>query len=163
MSSGLIILLVILVTILIGAGLAWYARRQRARAEVAKQWPTADGTIVSSYVGTRSTDADGVSVTHVAVVNFSYQVSGASYQSNRLTFGGNVEGSQAKMTELVGEYPAGKIVPVRYDPKNPATAVLRPDITSAANTMFWVGLLIVAIGVALAAMQAWRFVKYGSL
>jgi hypothetical protein len=153
----------VVVPVLIGLALIWYARRQRARGEAARQWPTAPGTILQSYVGERSTTAEDAGTTSVAVVSYSYRVSGRDYQSSRLGFGGEIQGGRDAMAKLVAEYPAGASVAVPYNPDKPEDAVLRPDITRASTTIFRGGVVIVGIGVFVAAMLVWRLTKFGAI
>jgi hypothetical protein len=144
----LVVIAIVLPMLLIGVGIVWYARRSRAQIEASKGWPTVQGTIASSSCQRRLTDAN----VYVAVVNFTYQVSGRDYQGNRLSFGGKVDGNEDEMNKFVAEYPAGKIIPVYYDPQNPAVALLRPDMTGGATVMLWVGLVVTALAIALGVM-----------
>ena len=144
----LVVIAIVLPMLLIGVGIVWYARRSRAQIEASKGWPTVQGIVASSSCQRRLTDAD----VYFAAVNFTYQVSGRDYQGNRLSFGGKVEGNQDEMNKFVAEYPAGKIIPVYYDPQNPAVALLRPDMTGGATVMLWVGLVVTALAIALGVM-----------
>ena len=155
----LVVIAIVLPMLLIGVGIVWYARRSRAQIEASKGWPTVQGIVASSSCQRKLTHAypaDRNELTdanvYFAAVNFTYQVSGRDYQGNRLSFGGKVEGNQDEMNKFVAEYPAGKIIPVYYDPQNPAVALLRPDMTGAATVMLWVGLVVAALAIALGVM-----------
>jgi len=128
--------------------LLWGARRQVAEAS---GWPQTAGHIVSSKVehyrqrvgGART----GSLVTfYEAVVEYDYSVSGRTYHSTRLSFGGKTAGSQQSAEAAAARYPEGSQVMVHYDPKNPSSAVL--DVRIAQGVM-WIVVAIAFFGLAI--------------
>ena len=130
-----------LLCFVVAAWLFNYQRKQRAMAEAAKQWPSTEGAITASYVGTRTTDTEGVSEIDVANVSYSYRAGGKDYHSNRVVWGGNLEGS--KVRAFVAANPVGGRVTVYYDPQNPESAILLRDRTG--NIIFLLILSIVML------------------
>ena len=104
----------------------WAARRQVAEAAA---WPATGGKVVKSTVehyrkrvgGAQS----GTLVTfYEPVVEYSYRVNDHDYHSTQLSFGGTLASSQQSAEAKAARYPAGNLVLVHYDPKNPSNAVL---------------------------------------
>ena len=107
----------------------------RRRMAAVSQWPATMGNVIMSTIQRRSSE-DGY--TDYPVVQYSYQVAGQSYQSDKLAPGPEVGGSGAR--KVVAKYPAGAQVMVFYDPQNPSEAVL--ERTAPAQWLMW---LILAI------------------
>ena len=114
-------------------------------AEAAKQWPSTEGAITASYVGTRTTDTEGVSETDVANVSYSYRAGGKDYHSNRVVWGGNLEGG--KVRAFVAANPIGGHVTVYYDPKNPESAILLRDRTGNIIFLLFLSIVFLLLGV----------------
>ncbi len=91
----------------------------RARMAAVSRWHSTIGAVVNSHLERRSSD-DGS--TNYPVVQYSYQVSGQTYQSAKLAPGPEVGGTGAG--RVVARYPVGAQVVVFYDPQNPSDAVL---------------------------------------
>jgi hypothetical protein len=111
------------------------ARRVQLAATSAT-WPTTAGKVVSSET-TRDVSAykRDISVTFNTQTVIRYTVNDHSYITDVLRFGqtlGSGDKSEAALQRL--RYPAGKDVPVSYDPANPASAVMKPGLHADA---FW--------------------------
>ena len=92
-------------------------------ARASKKWPPVQGKVVES--GTmRMSGIEGVAT--AASVKYTYQVDGREYVSSRISMGQYGTGGGEHAKAEAAKYPAGKIVTVHYDPKNPAQAVLEP-------------------------------------
>jgi hypothetical protein len=104
-------------------GLVVYVTQFRLglHADASKKWPTASGTVTASALEPLPQNKRR----YRAAVEYRYRVDGKEYQANRVFWGGN-EGRQNHMTSVVAAYPVGGRVQVRYDPRNPAEAVLDP-------------------------------------
>jgi hypothetical protein len=133
-----------LLSIVMAAWLFNYQRKQRAMAEASKQWPSTDGTITASYIGTRTTDAEGLGETAVANVSYSYRAGGKDYHSNRVVWGGNLEGG--KVQAFVGANPVGGRVTVYYDPQNPESAILLRDRTGRLILFLILSIFFLLVG-----------------
>jgi hypothetical protein len=107
----------------------------RRRMATVSQWPSTMGVVQMSTIEQRSSD-DGY--TDYPVVQYSYQVSGQSYQSMKLAPGPEVGGSGAR--GIVAKYPAGAQVMVFYNPQNPSDAVL--ERKAPAMWLMWLLLIV---------------------
>jgi Protein of unknown function (DUF3592) len=116
---------------------------QKLKIHASKTWPSVVGTIISSALERSNPKR---STAYCAAVRYSYRVGGKDYVSNRVFWGPN-EGREQKMAEIVAEYPLGKDVWVQHDPKDPANAVLRPDIVSGLNVLFYYAGGMMALGI----------------
>ena len=93
-------------------------------ANVAKNWPSIDGIVISSLVGERI-DLEG-DVAYTAVVTYQYSVNSSSYVSQRIALGSETYGSSRSAKVKSDQYPEGMIVKVYYDPNSPDKALLEP-------------------------------------
>jgi hypothetical protein len=105
-------------------------------AAVSMKWPTTAGKVVSSET-TRdvSTYRRNSTVTFNTETVIHYTVNGQDYITDVLHFGqtlGSGDKSDAALQRL--RFPAGKDVPVSYDPANPVNGVMKPGVHAEA---FW--------------------------
>jgi Protein of unknown function (DUF3592) len=128
----------ILPAIFIVVGLALVAlyfveRRKALRSE---RWPTASATIVSSVIlGRRSNKGSAM---YEPSVTYRYEVGGQTFTGTRIGWGGTASSSsQTWADKVVGQFPQGAVLPVRYDPADPAESVLDPG---ARAGIFMIGL-----------------------
>lgn len=91
----------------------------------AESWPTVAGEVTRSEVES-SSDSDGT--TYSAEISFRYEVSGQPYEADTWRFGawGSSDSSEAR--DVVKRYPVGQSVEVRYNPDDPASAVLEAGV-----------------------------------
>ncbi len=115
-------------------GILFFMRRRMAAVS---QWSSTMGTVSASYLERRHSSSDSGS-TNYPVVQYSYQVSGQSYQSTKLAPGPEVGGTGAG--KVVARYPAGAQVMVFYNPQNPSDAVL--ETKAPAQWILWLILII---------------------
>lgn len=85
------------------------------------EWPQTEGVILASALVADPHDA-GSSFQ----LQYSYQVGGVSYTSERLTFNPTSDSVDAKAARLAA-YPVGRQVTVYYDPARPERAVLERE------------------------------------
>jgi hypothetical protein len=112
----------------------WMARRQVAEASA---WPAIGGRVVKSGVEHYRKRVGGAQSGTLAtfyepVVEYSYQVNDCAYHSTQVSFGGKPAASQAIAQAAAARYPAGNLVLVHYDPKNPSNAVLELKVALGA-------------------------------
>jgi hypothetical protein len=138
----------VLLILLCGAGLIFYALRSRKKAEASQGWPGTSGQISRSEVKrSASSDDDGnTSYSYSPVVEYTYQVGGQAFSSRRMVFGA-VKGysSPAKAEKELARHPAGATVTVYYNPENPAEAVLERT-AGGFNAMLIGGIICLVIG-----------------
>jgi hypothetical protein len=75
---------------------------------------------------------------YVPVVRYEYTVQGDKYLGERLHFGKQAT-DKTRAESVIGEYPAGQEVQVRYDPANPGS--------SSLQTNFRVNIFVPPVGV----------------
>ena len=103
----------------------------RRRMATVRQWPSTMGTVLTSQLEARHSSEGGW--TNYPVVQYSYRVSGQSYQSTKLAPGPEVGGTGAG--KVVARYPAGAQVMVFYNPQNASDAVL--ETKAPAQWLMW--------------------------
>lgn len=143
---------------LLGLGLIGFGWRSRQRAAASRRWPQAPGQITRTGVRESvSHESDGRSVTRYApVVEYAYRVDQQTYHGQRVAFGAEAAyPSAAKAADALGGYPVGKPVPVFYDPRHPANAVLERRAGGVVAAMA-AGLFCLSLGACLGgALLAW--------
>ena len=103
----------------------------------AQRWPATDGIVeghrVKSTFGADSPDYQGRPV-------YRFEVEGSPYRADRLRFGttSGVVSSDHALDQIQREYPVGSAVTVRYNPKDPAQAVLDPSFDFLPAVLFLV-------------------------
>src|SRR5688500_2093887 len=128
-----IISFVLLILNAIFLGIIFFMRRKMAAVS---QWPSTMGTVLMSTLERRYSSDSGS--TDYPVVQYSYQVSGQTYQSTKLAPGPEVGGTGAG--KVVARYPAGAQVMVFYNPENPSDAVL--ERKAPAQWVMWLLLIV---------------------
>ena len=103
-----------------------------------KTWPSAMGTVTTSYLEHRRSSNNKGSVNY-PVVQYSYQVGGQRYEGSKIAPGMEVGGTGAG--KVVERYPAGAQVMVFYNPQNPSDAVL--ETKAPAQWVMWLVLLFI--------------------
>lgn len=104
---------------LVGAGLA-ALRRSRA----ARHWPQAAGTIVASEVAADTRHED--SPMYRPTIRYRYAAPGGEFTADQLSATGRSYGRPGAARRVVEGFPVGRTVMVRYNPVNPAEALLEP-------------------------------------
>ena len=81
------------------------------------------------------------------IVEYEYSVAGKPYTSRHVKLDTEVGGSQSYAEGIAAKYPRGKVVTVRYDPKDPKHAYLELSMT--------LGWIMLALAAALLLAAAW--------
>lgn len=97
-----------------------------AQVKTAETWPTTQGEVISSSIGTEHSGTAGNSnTTFKAKIKYQYEAGGRTRQHHKLCIGGQLQVSwRSKAEEYCRRYSVGQQVTVHYNPKNPADAVL---------------------------------------
>jgi len=125
------------VAILLACG--FFFLRSTLRARAARDWPQTSAVILkSTYVRAHAR------APRVLSIRFAYSVEGREHTSERASFGdhGGAEGKR-----LWDKYTEGHLHLARYDPRNPALAVLEPG--KPGTTPWFIapsGLLLIFLG-----------------
>ncbi|MFO1163286.1 MAG: DUF3592 domain-containing protein [Reyranellaceae bacterium] len=96
----------------------------------AATWPSTMGRIVRSenQEERHTNDADQVTVTTVAVVEYEFTVAGRTWRGNRVSIGETLN-----TDATLERYPVGRVVEVFYDAADPRNCVLERDPWSGRN------------------------------
>jgi hypothetical protein len=129
-----------------GAAGLFFFGRPVWRTWRARRWPHAGGTVTRSWTETVSrrvnpTDSLSPVTTRIYVrVSYRYVVAGTAHSSDRVTFFPSTmsHGFEQFAREHCDRYAAGTTVDVRYNPGDPAAAVIETRIPRAS--FFAVGL-----------------------
>ena len=73
-------------------------------------------------------------------------VEGETFTSDRFSFGSYGSSNREHADSIVAEFPAGKKVPVFYDPENPESAVLETGGTFFTYLPIGIGGIFVLVG-----------------
>lgn len=125
-------------------------QRNKQKAEQSVNWPTTSGRVIESRITEHeSEDEDGhTTYTYAPVVRFEYQVAGVTYTSDRLAVGSKIAISNRKKVEQqIAGYPEGKLIRVYYNPQNPSEAVLETRLTSKAELV--AGIILIVVGLSI--------------
>lgn len=123
-----------------------------------KSWPLTSGKIINSEVRKQVSRASirhrGPSSYQPHVV-YEYYVNGNRLQSEQLAFGDRLQTSEKKAQKIIENYPAGKNVPVYYNPKKHTQAVVIAGNVAGVYIMLAIGFIFIAFG-AIGIVFKWR-------
>lgn len=118
------------------------------KSQEAKDWPTTEGKVISSEVGSHRSRSGGHSTTiYSAKVIFEYSVNGKAYTSKKVSFGEYGSSSRRDAQKVFDKYPATKAVIVYYNPAKPEIAILEPGKIGGLWIPFIVGAGFVIVGI----------------
>ena len=136
----------------IGLLVLMYGMMVSVRIHRARAWPIVKGTIIASEE--RSVDGR-YGPTFRNDIRYSYRVGGEEWEGTRAHFLGSAYTSTV-FSEPGAAYAVGDVVDVHYDPAIPSHAVLKVGPAFGAGAIAVIGLLLLAMGVALALGAAGR-------
>ena len=121
----------------IGLGLILYGLYLRRRSAAAAYWPSVSGRITESrLVQVRDPDSRGWDLR----LTYTYRLPAGVFQGHRISF---FSGDPARAAR---RYPAGRLVDVFYDPRDPASAVLEQVAMGRLLVVFALGIALSALG-----------------
>src|SRR5262249_7379385 len=123
----------------------------------ARRWPHAGGTVTRSWTETVSRQVDPTETTSPTMtrlnvrVSYRYVVAGTAHSSDRVTFFSSTmsHGFEQHAREHCERYAAGTAVDVRYDPGDPAAAVIETRIPGAFFFAVGCSALLLLVGLVL--------------
>jgi hypothetical protein len=134
----------------VGAYLIRKGNRYLRIAAAVAQWPIVTGTVTSTEIVKRiEKTEDGPSTVFVPQVHYVYRTDGVSRNGRVIRVGLENRGysREQQARELLARYSVGSKVEVRYDPQNPAIAVLElGQVGGGSNLLAGVLLTLVGIG-----------------
>jgi hypothetical protein len=128
-------------TFIIGVVLYFVYSWQNLTIQQSKIWPSVVGTITASALENESSEKSTV-----AAIRYRYRVAATDYEGTRISWAPQ-QGRRDAMAALVAEYPVGRDVWVQHDPKDPAKAVLRPDIVTGLTPLFYYAMGLMTLGI----------------
>jgi len=136
-----------IILIILGAGFCIWGWSIIANARVSRSWPCVDGTIMHASVRTTDSQSDGKSTRmYSADIQYRYEVNGKLYFCRKVSLGDHSSSSSSGMAKLVRKYPAGKRLPVYYNPAIPSEALLEPGVVFISYIPFAFGIISVVAG-----------------
>jgi hypothetical protein len=138
---------------LIGLGRLRKGLVELRKARQVLRWPTVPGVVTLSKLTTHM-GRDGLNFT--SVVEYAYTVAGREYRSSMQWADSKVAAARKLAASVTMRYPKGQAVQVYYDPQQPSSAVLEPNVAQFACMYVRGGGLLM-----LAALALWfiTFVK----
>jgi Protein of unknown function (DUF3592) len=134
----------------VGAMLIRKGQRLLRIAAAAAQWPIVTGKVISADIVRRiDKSEDGPSTVFVPQVRYVFDADGVRRDGHVIRIGLEDRGyaREQQASELLTRYAVGAKIAVRYDPQNPATAVLElGQVGGGANLLAGVLLMLVGIG-----------------
>ena len=146
------IILFCLVFVGVGIGMLIKLAKNYDKLRQSQHWNSTVAKIISSDLDAQiSTDNEGYqTTTYLAKINFSYEVDGITYESDRINFDYGMRTSNLrKQQSVVEQYPEGSTIPVFYDPKDPSQAVLEKRVNGTFTTIL-VAAVFIGIGIIVA-------------
>ena len=111
--------------VFVGAGviLLVFGVYMGVQGERSRNWPTAPGIVTESYVQSSRSLTDRRQRSSSARITYRYPVNGTFYTNDVISYGKGLFDNEYTQVRV---YAQGSRVEVRYDPGNPARAVLDP-------------------------------------
>jgi hypothetical protein len=127
--------------------LMFFLRRRSAALQAASvNWPTVDGQISDAKLHTFRDKEKRLN--YMARVWHTYQVNGASYTVEKISWGGQPYAQvSAPANAVLEKYPVGSVVKVYYNPQKPKQSVLNPQEKGGLATMAWIAGIFFVMGV----------------
>lgn len=143
------LLLFFLIFLAVGLGLLGAGARGWWKSNQAGSWPTTQGTLLERDI-IEDSDSDG-GTTYQVKVRYVYTVAGRNLVSERLAYGYAGSSGRTSHQAIYDKLTRGESVQVRYNPEDPADAVLAYGLNNSTLmlmvfgvvwTMFTVGMLV---------------------
>jgi hypothetical protein len=131
----------------IGAMLIRKGNRNLRIAAAAAQWPVVTGKVLSSEVVKRiDKTEDGPVVVFTPQVHYVYNADGVRLDGRVIQIGLEERGCVERLAhDYIAKYSVGSRAPVRFDPQNPANAVLELGQIGGGSNLF-AGILLALVG-----------------
>jgi hypothetical protein len=124
--------------------------------EAAMNWPTTSGVVTESNIRWDPPETGNDYGAFSPILHYSYNVSGTQFEGDRIVFGIFAFRYQSNAQDFINNYPIGKSVIVHYDPNNPQSSILFPEVNQETAPALIVGCAFIAIGM-IGEILAFRF------
>jgi hypothetical protein len=142
----------------IGLILVIYSSVSLAKVRAAARWPAIMGIVMESSVQTEQRERERRQTVpfYSARVRYEYKVNGSPFSSDKIKVNSGGKPRSEESQKLVARYPVGSTVWVRYNPENPADAVLELAPESETRAVFGAGITMVVVALVMMAVRAIR-------
>jgi len=139
-------LIFIAIILLLGLGISlWYAPSQILKARSSLEWPAVTGTVLETHIDETSSKNSGQK--YIPVFTYRYVVADVTYENADYNIAGGPKlESRAEAEALQKQHPVGSSIEVRYDPDDPADALLEPGGEWFGWVLLAMGMLMVLLG-----------------
>lgn len=141
-----VLLMLIFLSIFPPAGIytLYYGLHVKKRIILAKTWPKAAGTVITSGLGKIT---KGTSVVYYPIIEFSYEAGGKAYTSNSVNWGATPQSSSVESIKAYLEpYPVGHKVAVSYNPGKAHDCVVDTDPAKLSKIPFILTAIFIPVG-----------------
>ena len=115
------------------------------RGKESKEWPTSEGTVISTEVEERHEyNEDGESVYYYPRVHYDYRVGDHVYHGFKYKLM-NVSMSKRKAHEFISNFMPGDTLTVYYDPEKPTESVMQPGAQQYLYVFLAIGIGLIAL------------------
>ena len=133
---------------LTGAFAVWMGGAILKHQDAEKRFQSTQGVVLSSRIESHTTTSDGrTSTTYSPEITYRYEVDGKTYTSSQYAYGMGSTSEYGYVSGLVERHPAGKKIPVYYDPDDPAEAILQLEAPAVLYFMLLFLQPFLAVGV----------------
>lgn len=122
----------------IGLGILGYGLQSLRKALAVGDWPTVEGRFLEREF---TEDRDSDSTTYRVTVRYAYRVNDREYTGDRLAFGYGGSSGRESHQRIYRTLMRGDAVLVRYNPADPAEAVLSKGLNTSILTLLIFGLI----------------------
>lgn len=116
------------IAIFVSGFFIWLGWGHYSKGKASEKWPKAQGTILESEVAESRTRAGSSSRMYEARVRYEYEVNGQKIKGDQVTLMDGSSSNRSDAVNVVNRLPAGKAVPVHYNPANPHEACLSNEV-----------------------------------
>jgi hypothetical protein len=118
-------------------------------------WPSVNGKVADIIVVPKLNAKNRMR--YHGRARYQYSVGGKEYTSERTSFGEDPRNTEEEAIDAMARFRPGKIVPVYYNPRDPAIAVVIPGMFAhqIAAVLMLVGLSVLGIGVCARSFVRW--------
>ena len=134
-----------LIFILVGLTLFLIFLPGLLNANDSKSWPTTEGRIIKSEIGSTESDSKNRSRSF-PIVHYEFSVNGTSYTGNQIIFGLDQSENATRARNVTKHYPKEANVTVYYMAQKPEMCILEPGIKWQTCLLPGIGMLFIFVG-----------------
>ena len=145
----------ILLFFVLGLLLLVYAMGRTWKVIQARGWHSTQGRVIGTEVGKEWTSESASVYAYFPKVTYEYIVGATRYVGDKMALASpDGHTDERVIQQQLLQYPVGRILPVYYNPRNPAEAVL--ERKSPQTKVLW-GVSVLILGIDLVVAMLWLF------